>query len=129
MSGELSTQCRAFILENIGSVVQLEALLLLRRSGVAWTVQALARELRVEPSGALEQLTTLWRRGLLDRLENPERYAYAPRTPATAACVDALAAAYEDRRVTVISLIYSRPQDTVRVFADAFRLRKDEDDG
>jgi hypothetical protein len=129
MSGEISDQCRAFILDNIGSVVQLEALLLLRRSGTPSTVDALARELRIEPNGALEQLTMLWRRGLLERLDNPERDAYAPRTPAAAACVDALAAAYDDRRVTVISLIYSRPQDTVRVFADAFRLRKDEDDG
>jgi hypothetical protein len=31
------------------------------------------------------------------------------------------------RRVTVINSIYSKPIDKIRTFADAFRLRKDED--
>ena len=30
--------------------------------------------------------------------------------------------------MTVINLIFSKPVDKIRTFADAFRLRKDEDD-
>ena len=128
LGSDLPDECRAFILEHIGSVVQLEALLLLRRSGQPWTVEALARELRVEPNGAIVPLTDLRRRGLLRRLRDPERFEYAPGTAETARCVDLLDAAYQDRRVTVINLIYSRPQDAIRSFADAFRLRPDEDE-
>jgi hypothetical protein len=126
MSGDLSERCRAFILDNIGSVVQLEALLLLQRSGTPWSVEAMARELRVEPSGALVELGELLQRGLVQR--DGRDFRYAPANEATAACVAELAEAYQDRRVTVITLIYSRPRDPVRVFADAFRIRKEDDD-
>jgi hypothetical protein len=33
---------------------------------------------------------------------------------------------YRERRVSVISFIYSKPSDPLRAFSDAFRLRKDE---
>ena len=39
--------------------------------------------------------------------------------------VGSLEKVYEERRVSVITLIYSKPVDKVRTFADAFRLRKD----
>jgi len=35
---------------------------------------------------------------------------------------------YADRRVTVIGLIFSKPVDKIRSFADAFRIRKDRSD-
>jgi hypothetical protein len=127
---DLPPELRAFILDNISSVAQLEALLLLRRSGTEWTLDALHRELRVEREGAAAQLTALVRSGLASMRAGAEpAYRYAPREKRAADLVDALAAAYEDRRVTVIGTIYSRPSDTIRSFADAFRLRKDEDDG
>ena len=37
----------------------------------------------------------------------------------------ALAAAYRASRVAVINLIYNKPPDPLRSFADAFKLRKD----
>ena len=37
-----------------------------------------------------------------------------------------LAKDYAERRVTVITLIFSKPVDKLRTFADAFRLRKDK---
>ena len=64
LNNDLPAECRAFILEHIGSVVQLEALLLLRRSATAWTVEALARELRV----VLEEIAQLRRSRRLPEL-------------------------------------------------------------
>ena len=39
--------------------------------------------------------------------------------------VAGLAREYAARRVTVIGLIFSKPVDKIRSFADAFRLRRD----
>ena len=74
MSGELPADLQAFLVEFISSVVQLEALLLLRRSRTEWTAEALARELRIEPQPAVEQLSDLCHRGLLQCSEAPARF-------------------------------------------------------
>jgi hypothetical protein len=39
--------------------------------------------------------------------------------------IDQLADLYQQRRVAVITQIYSRPVKNVQTFADAFRLRKE----
>ena len=36
---------------------------------------------------------------------------------------------YQQRRVTIINLIYSNPVKTLQDFADAFRLKKDHERG
>jgi hypothetical protein len=36
--------------------------------------------------------------------------------------VATLAGAYKDRPITIISLIYSRPAEKMRILADAFRI-------
>jgi hypothetical protein len=40
-----------------------------------------------------------------------------------------LAQAYTDRRVSVITLIFSKPVDKLRSFTDAFKLRRDDPRG
>ena len=42
--------------------------------------------------------------------------------------MDRVAAAYAERRVRVIRLIYSQPAAAVRQFAAAFRLRREDDE-
>ncbi len=127
MSGALPADLQAFLAEYIDSVVQLEALLLLRGTATEWTATALGRELRIETQPAIDQLTELCHRGLVECLDSPPRFRYAPRDQQQVAVIERLAQAYEDRRVSVISFIYSTPRPTVRVFAEAFRFRKDED--
>jgi hypothetical protein len=129
MSGALPEDLRSFIVDHISSVVQLEALLLLRRTGTEWTVEALARELRIDSNATAEQLAGLCSGGLIAHVPDPPRYRYAPRDDALERLVARMAGAYDDRRVTVISLIYSAPRDHLRVFADAFRFRRDDSDG
>lgn len=124
----ISQAVRALIVERIDSVVQLELLLLLQASPErAWTAAEVAQELRIEPSWATGQLGELAARGLLAPAPDaPGAYRYAPHPPELDATVVQLSKDYAERRVTVITLIFSKPVDKLRTFADAFRLRKDK---
>jgi hypothetical protein len=125
----LSDQVRALLLGTIESIAQLETLLLLHQDATGtWDAARVAAELRVEARSAEAQLVALAERGLL-RAE-PRGWRYGPATPELARAVDALAADYEKRRVSVVEFLYSKPAvDKLRVFADAFRLREDDSDG
>lgn len=117
---------RALIVAHIDSVVQLEVLLLLQADPTrARTAAEVARELRIDATWVAGQLRQLCDAGLLSCTDQPDTsYAYAPRTPELRDAANELAKAYTERRVTVISLIFSKPVDPIRSFTDAFRLRR-----
>lgn len=102
---------RSFIASYIDSVVQLEVLLLLHSSPHAsWTAGDIARELRIDPAWAESQLADLCLRRLLDcPQENSRLYRYRPDSDALDEAVARLARDYDERRVSVINLIYSKP--------------------
>ncbi len=113
-----------FIAAHIDSVVRLEVLLLLHaRPGTSLEAAEIARELRIDTDWTQTALEALKAVGVLVR--DGARYRYEPRSPELAQTMDALSHAYADRRVSVISLIFSRPTDPIRHFSDAFRFRKD----
>ena len=114
-----------FLAEHIDSVVQLEVLLLVQsRSTMAWQAQDVATQLRISPDWTEAAMAKLAGAGIL--AVESARYRYAPRTPELLKTIESLSAAYEDRRVSVISLIFSKPPDPIRQFTDAFRFRKEE---
>lgn len=59
---------------------------------------------------------------------DPLRYRYGPASPEAARAVQLLDRLYIERRVTIITLIFSKPIDTIKDFADAFRIRKRGED-
>jgi hypothetical protein len=120
----------AFIAEQVDSVMQLELLLLLAARPDRAPVPAdLAGELRIDAVWVEGQLRAMAGSGLLQVTDGaPPQFAYRPRTADLARTVADLARAYADRRVTVIGLIFSKPVDKLRTFADAFRLRPDRSD-
>jgi hypothetical protein len=122
---------RRLLLEQLDSIAQLEVLLLLHRTAPdEWDAAQLAQELRIDIAWASEQLDVLQRRGLLTASpSDPSRRRFEPGTPDLAKAVEALAACYADRRVSVVALLYSQSADRIRVFADAFRIRQEDDDG
>ena len=127
---ELPPDVRAFIAEYLDSVVQLETLLMLHAApGREWDADDVARDLRIDRAWADGQLVGLCEQGLAVRSDAGEgrRYRYAPAAAAAGAAVDGLARAYAERRVTVISLIFAKPADSLRAFSDAFRIRKDKE--
>ena len=119
----------AFIKAHIDSVLQLEILLLLQaQQQRAWSAAEIAHELRIDPAWTSGQLQDLAAAGLLAASSGtPPAYRYAPRTAELDDAVAGLASAYAARRVTVIGMIFSKPLDKIRSFADAFRIRKDKD--
>jgi DNA-binding HxlR family transcriptional regulator len=126
----ISQDVQQFITEHIRSVVVLEILLLMHAGPTRkWTVAELSRELRISPQWTAREFTDLARRGLIRRCEeNTVCYTYGA-TGTIDQTISALANAYAHRRVSVISMIFAKPNDAIQSFADAFRLRKDQQDG
>lgn len=117
-----------FILASIDSIGQLEVLLLLRHHADRdWSAPEVGDELRTNAVSAAEHLAKLSHHGLFAPSEmSPLRYRYKPRTVELGAAVDLLNQAYRDDRVAVINMIYSKPTERIRIFADAFKIRKED---
>lgn len=79
--------------------------------------------LYLEPKRAAAVLVSLESSGVLREVDS--EYQYHPRSPDLAKVVEELEALDRERPVTLIKLIYSRP-DTLEAFADAFKLRRDD---
>ena len=127
---DLPDEIRRFIASNIASVAQLEVLLLLRDDhDREWTSDEVSRKLYMAPGGIIRQLNDLVSKGLAYVTHAPDtRFRYRPKPEdEVAAIIDRLANLYKERRVAVVSLIYSEPIDKARSFADAFRIRKDKE--
>jgi hypothetical protein len=121
----LTDQVRRFIAEQIDSAESLEILLYLHRNpDRGFTAEVLGPAVYTVPAAALLRLEGLVARGFAvsDRAPNPA-YRYGPTSPALAAQVEALAAAYQDNRVAVIKTIFQNPSSPAQSLADAFRLR------
>lgn len=124
---------RALLAERVASISELETLLLLYRTAPAeWDARRVASELRIERAGAEQHLAALAARALLalrQEKDAGEHYRYAPASEGLDRAVGELASAYEKRRVSVVQMLYSKPTDGVRHFAEAFRLRTGPSDG
>ncbi|MEW6736666.1 MAG: hypothetical protein AB1489_35580 [Acidobacteriota bacterium] len=133
-NSRLPNEIKNFILEHINSFEQLEVLFLLYRSArkeslqTEWTVDAIARELRTNPKSVATRLLELHAHGLISaRGETAPLYCYNPSTPDLDNVVKNLEEIYEQYKVTVLNLIFSKPLDNIRTFADAFRISKEKE--
>ena len=128
MTEEFPADVRQFLAEHIDSVAQLEVLLLLKGDRERqWSADEVGKAVYSAPEMVAQLLSELQRHGLVAAGEGGEpSYRYWPVTPQLDEQAGRLEEAYRDRRVAVITAIYSQPVDKVRTFADAFRLRKDK---
>ena len=119
---------RRFVADEIHSVEQLEILLRLHRQPSEWwTAERMADELRTSRASVAGRLEGMTARGLLELQAEGQLYRYRPTKPETERIVQMLDRLYNERRVTMITLIFSKPLDSIRDFSDAFRIRKGED--
>lgn len=131
MAQGISEPATALVVDHIESVEQLEVLLLLHRTpNRAHAAADVANELRIDQGSAQRRMEDLVARGLVE----PDGAGFVYRTNnARDAQVRALADAYRERRVSVITLIFSKPQkpapDPARALADAFKLKRGPKDG
>jgi hypothetical protein len=128
MSDGIPTRVRNFVLAHIDSIESLEVLLMLAaQPSSAFTTVEVSDHLRTAPSSAANRLTRLRDHKLVDVLPG-DRYRLRSDPEATET-LRQVAAAYRDWRVSVVTLIYSRPSDVVGVFTNAFVLKKGPKDG
>jgi hypothetical protein len=127
MSDEFSSDVKLFIDQNIESLAQLEALLLLRQDPKrSWQAEEIAKALYLPPEMVGTLLADFVRRGFARIVPSAELcYSYNMADANLNLLIGRVADAYRERRVAVISLIYSKPTNKVQTFADAFRLRKE----
>jgi hypothetical protein len=123
MSDDLPEISRLFLRRYINSVSLLDVLFLLKRNpNRAWSPEEISGELRTNPSYASAQLTELAASGLISVAEKV--YRYSPQE-ADVSAIEELERLYASRRSAVIGFIYSQPIDSIRNFADAFKIKKD----
>lgn len=123
MSNEIPEALRLFLRRNINSVSLLDVLFLLKRAGdKSWSPEEVSVEMRTNPSYASSQLMELSGLGVLT--SDQGKFRYAPQAH-DVEIIEELERLYNSRRSAVISFIYSQPIDSIRNFADAFKIKKD----
>lgn len=134
MTSGLSAEVEKLIIDHISSVAQLEVLLLLYNSAqcagggnAEWSALAVSKELRIDANSAAERLADLCSRGfIVSRGDKELHYHFYPKSSDLERAVYGLAKCYSEQRVSVINLIFSKPLDKIRTFADAFKLKGDK---
>lgn len=128
MARGVPKETQAFIRAHIRSIRQLEALLWLREQREGVTATALAREERIDQDMADDLMRAAERDGFVTGPDEEGAYRYQPKGE-LAAQVDKLAEVYGTYRVSVINLVFSMPSESVQSFADAFKIKRDDDAG
>ena len=111
------------------SILQLEVLLLVSQNkDKVWGPAAVGRELHLSAESAKVQLEEL-SRSLLTPLDGAgeDLYRYKPSSDELNQTLSQLATAYATQRVAVITLIFAKPLDKVRLFKETFRMIKGEE--
>jgi hypothetical protein len=101
-----------------------------RTSTKEWTAEEVGRTLSTNTESASYRLADFHSLGLIraKSAEGKLYYRYAPDRADLDATIGELAEVYEKYPVRVINLIFSKPIERIKTFADAFRIRKKEDE-
>ena len=119
---DLPPEIADFISDNIDSVAELEALLLMRRqTAIAWDDVRLADGLYIDRARAVQVLDALLRRALVVRVD--QGFQYGPADEVTRLRIDSLAQLHTRLLIPITHLIHEKPNRSLRQFSDAFRLR------
>jgi hypothetical protein len=125
MPDEIPDDLRDFIVQQIDSIAQLEALLLLRDTPhESWDSNRIAARLYINEGESARILGSLHQNGFLKLSADGNSYSYACGTEELGAMVTRLAQFYRRKLIPVTNLIHSK-QKRIQQFADAFRLRKE----
>ena len=133
----ISESLRLFIATHITSIEELEVLILLRATEEReWSAAQISRELGASIPWIEERLADLASRGFLvvHEADSAPLYRYAPSTQETRSRVEDLAVTYKQRRLSVINLVYAKPESAkpesakpesdVVSFSNAFKIAR-----
>ena len=113
----------AFVRNSIKSVWGLELLLLLRHEpGRSWHANELVRELRSSDAAVSEAAAGLRTAGLV-AAEGRDIYRYEPASQELDLIAGHIQAIYAAKPIAVVKVITSAPNDKLRIFSDAFKIK------
>ena len=93
-----------------------------------WDAATMAREVGIAESAAHKALERLARGNLLDiRVTGAVRYRFTPGTAELESQVSDFASAYRKNPVNIMRLVVPSLPGSLRDFADAFRIKRDDD--
>jgi hypothetical protein len=126
---ELPGEVVRFITREIESLEQLELLLLLMQAPDRWwDAASVASALGSREDVARRTLDRFASRNLLAiRVTADVRYQFQPGEEGLQRTMTLFAEAFRTNRLAVLQLVTGRPQRSIRDFADAFRIRHDDD--
>jgi hypothetical protein len=117
-----------FISRYVHSVEQLEILLLVsRHPDTPWSPHAVYEKILSSPRSVERWLEELTRAGLLERVSQPEGHYRRNQDEQIGAQIKTLEEFYRTVPVRVIESIYRREATAAQSFADAFKIKKTED--
>ena len=130
MTRTVPVEVTRFIARYIGSVEELHVLVTcVRERDRWWDPRAIGSELGMSETAALRTFERLARHNLLDvRVTEAVRYRFAPVTHEVELRALAFADAYWTNPLAVTQVVASFARRDIRDFADAFRIRRDDDD-
>jgi hypothetical protein len=125
---ELPPVVLAFLAEHIGNLEQFQLLLRLTQFPDRWwDASTVVREVGLGPHEAQQALDHFARHNLLDiRITGDVRYQFRPGTEALHAAALAAADAFRQHPLAVVDAISGGSRRSIRDFADAFRIRRDD---
>jgi hypothetical protein len=126
---EVPRRVLAFMAEHITSLDHLQLLIALIQSGDRWwDATSAARELGTTVGSARRALDHLAAHNLLDiRITADVRYQFRPGTQDLYDAAMDFADQYRTRPLPLLELVSGTSRRNVRDFADAFRIRRDDD--
>ncbi len=121
-------EVQLFLVDQIDSIAELEALLILREHrDQSWTCSLVADRIYVSEEVTAGLLVKLTKRGFLTADEmTPTSFRYAPRSQEIARLLDQLAEVYAKYLVPVTDLVHRKSRRSIQGIAEAFKFKKEK---
>lgn len=124
MENALPKDIQNFLSECIETVSQLELLFIFfENQNTVWNAESISRELRTHVAMASKQMEILSHKKILKK--NDQEFSYSPQSPKLHESIVKLYELYHERPVSIVTFIFTKPEDKLKGFADAFKFKKD----
>jgi hypothetical protein len=125
----LGPEIRRFISSNVDSVATLEILLFfMKEREKEWTAKQVSTELRSSLPVIDMRINHLVGKGFLSKGTSNVSFKYEPGSGDIARLLEQLSRLYCQYKLRIIEQIYS-PRQAIQEFADAFKLKREDEDG
>jgi hypothetical protein len=124
---EIPAEVRRLVRERVTTMDHVEVLMRLHGSpDTPMTAAEVEASSRLGPDTVRRSLEHLARAGLASHDSDTDRWRMTAAGDDRRA-VDALSIMYHQRPVSLVKLIYEQPPTPLKLFSDAFRIRKEEE--